>query len=108
LCQKFVLDANGGMIKDLVTEKPVERAKPPDCRLCKKFEAGFKGGWKFGNDNIFRLYQLSQRFNCLPSSGGLNDQVPELLEMFYYLNVIEANYERTQSRSFNEFKGQYQ
>ena len=95
VCKKWVLDDNGRPQKD-VSGALITQSENHSCRDCPK--ENFKDGWEYGNERLFEMYILGRAFGKLPRAGGLADQPPELVELFYYLWQVEKAAERMEGK----------
>lgn len=81
-----------------VDGKLIERQDEPDCEVCNKGYYGFKDGWKYNNEAVFKMYCLSKKFGTLPFEGGLLNQPESMNEMFFVLSQIESSIEKRNSQ----------
>lgn len=95
LCKEFCLDENGQPLKDVTGEK-IKQSEKHTCKGCPK--ENFKNGWEYGNEWLFKMYMVGRAFGKLPRAGGVAQQPADLIEMFFYLYLIEQSAKRAEGQ----------
>ena len=84
---------------------PIERGKdvPVNCKLCKKFDTLTNTAWKgftAKNEYVFKCFLMAHYFGTLPRDGGVDNQLPEILDTFIVLEEMFVKYKEVSDMEF--------